>query len=122
MKIAICDDSPDDLQLLLGYCKRYDSSLSIHTFSSGQALIDSFSSEFYNLVFLDIEMDPPNGYDTALHLRTMARKPEIIFTTKNLNYSIRGYGIALRYLPKPISYEMFIRALHQALQIITPLK
>lgn len=120
MKIAICDDNFDDLQLLLGYCKRYDSSLSIHTFPSGQALIDAFSSDFYHLIFLDIEMDPPNGYETALCLRTMARKPEIIFTTKNLNYSIRGYGIALRYLPKPISYELFISALHQALQLITP--
>ena len=120
MKIAICDDSFADLQLLVGYCEQYDPSLSVYTFSSGQALIDAFSSEFYALVFLDIEMAPPNGYETALHLRTMARKPEIIFTTKNLNYSIRGYGIALRYLPKPIGYEMFIRALHQALQVITP--
>lgn len=122
MKIAICDDSPDDLHLMLGYCKQYDPSLSVHTFPSGTALMAAFSSAFYDLVFLDIEMEPPNGYDTAVKLRAMERKPEIIFTTKNLNYSIRGYGIALQYLPKPISYDMFVRALHQALSIIVPPK
>lgn len=122
MKIALCDDSPGDLQLMLEYCKQYAPSLPVYTFSSGKALMAAFSSAFYDLVFLDIEMEPPNGYDTALKLRTMARKPEIVFTTKNLNYSIRGYGVALRYLPKPISYDLFVRTLHQALQILVPPK
>lgn len=122
MKIAICDDNPADLALIQQFCKQYDSNLSVHAFLSGTALLNAFASTFYDLVFLDIEMEPPNGYDTALELRAMERKPEIIFTTQNLNYSIRGYGIALRYLPKPISYEMFSLALHQALKIILPPK
>jgi len=120
MKIAICDDNPTDLNMMDDYCKRYDPSLHVNSFTSSKELLEAFLSNHYDLVFLDIEMDPPNGYDTALELRSKARKPEIIFTTKNLNYSIRGYGVALRYLPKPISYDIFAQALHQALLVISP--
>ncbi len=122
MKIAICDDNPDDLRQMATYCMQYDQDLAVYSFSSGKELLNAFLSTFYDLVFLDIEMDPPNGYDTALVLREKERKPEIIFTTQNLNYSIRGYGIAFRYLPKPISYKIFIGALQQALEIIVPPK
>ncbi len=122
MKIAICDDNPEDLHLMLEYCKQYDSSLSVYTFPSGKALIHAFSSTFYDIIFLDIEMEPPNGYKTALALRAMERKPILIFTTQNLNYSIRRYGIGLQYLPKPISYEIFVHSLHQALQLTIPPK
>lgn len=120
MNIAICDDNPDDLHQMETYCKQYDPNLSVQCFSSGKALLNAFLSTFYDLVFLDIEMEPPNGYETALILRAKERKPEIIFTTQNLNYSIRGYGIALRYLPKPIPYKIFVGALQQALEIIVP--
>ena len=122
MKIAICDDNPEDLRQMADYCKQYDQDLSVHSFSSGKELLNAFLSTFYDLVFLDIEMEPPNGYETALILRAKERKPEIIFTTQNLNYSIRGYGIALRYLPKPIPYKIFVGALQQALEIIVPPK
>ena len=122
MKIAICDDNPEDLFQMMDYCKQYDQALSIDSFSSGKELLDAFASTFYDLVFLDIEMEPPNGYETALILRSRDRKPEIVFTTQNLNYSIRGYGIALRYLPKPISRKIFLNALHQAFEIIAPPK
>jgi DNA-binding LytR/AlgR family response regulator len=122
MQIAICDDDAEDLAQMASYCRQYDPGLTIHTFSSGQELTRAFLSTFYDLVFLDIEMDPPNGYEIALELRSRDPKPEIIFVTQTLNYSVRGYGIALRYLPKPISYAMFASALYQALQVISPPK
>lgn len=122
MKIALCDDNPKELHLMQGYCKQYDASLPVHTFSSGQALIHAFSASFYDIIFLDIEMDSPNGYETALSLRGMERQPAIIFTTQALSDAVRRYGAALQYLAKPIQYEPFAHALHRALQRMAPPK
>lgn len=122
MKIAICDDDQQDMNLLLKYCEAYGQNLTASGFASGSALLAAFDVEFYDLIFMDIEMEHPNGYETAVILRQRDRRPEIIFTTKTLNYAVRGYGIALRYLPKPISYKMFADSLQIALQNIVPEK
>ncbi len=122
MKIAICDDEAEDLKLLEGYCADYDAGLPVSLFSSGEALIEAFREDFYDLVFLDIELGKLSGLDTGTILRGMPDKPIIIFTTHSLNYAVRGYGIAMRYLPKPISYDTFSAVMREALGYITPSK
>lgn len=122
MKIALCDDDLPDLNLLVTYCRQYDASLPIVTFSSAREMLKAYIQDPFDIVFLDIEMAHPNGYEAAVELSNQPSPPIIIFTTKSLNYAIRGYGIALRYLPKPISYQMFISALQIALEQKTPAK
>ncbi len=65
---------------------------------------------------MDIEMEAPNGFEAAVRLRAERDGPVIIFTTKTLDYAVRGYGLALRYLPKPIEYAGFAGALSLALR------
>ncbi len=119
MKIAICDDEAVDLNLIHRYCGEYDSSLPVSLFSSGEELIEAFKQDFYDLVFLDIELGKLSGLETGTILRGMPEKPIIIFTTHSLNYAVRGYGIAMRYLPKPISYETFSSVIREALSLLT---
>lgn len=122
MLIAICDDSPDDLALLRGYCRQYDPGLAVRTYSSARELLASFPSEKPDIVFMDIEMEPPNGFEAAQRLRAERDGPVIVFTTQTLNYAVRGYGLALRYLPKPIDYDTFSQVLELALRERTPRK
>lgn len=122
MKIAICDDEPADLKLIQSYCSQYDSELSTAAFSSGEALLDAYKSSFYDLVFLDIEMGQMNGLEVGARLINMPHKPVIVFTTQSLNYAVRGYGIAMRYLPKPIAYDTFSAVMGLALEQILPKK
>jgi DNA-binding LytR/AlgR family response regulator len=42
------------------------------------------------------------------------RKPVIVFVTHSPAYAPRGYGIAIRYLCKPISFEKFRSTLYVA--------
>lgn len=114
MRIAICDDDKCDLELLRSYCAKYDDSLDVSVFASGSAMLDSFKSSFYDLVFLDIEMPDPDGLTVGMKLIELKQKPIIIFTTQSLAYAVRGYGIATRYLPKPIDYDTFLSVMRLA--------
>ena len=123
MKIAICDDETPDLELISKYLNQFDPSLSVAKFSLASHLLTAFKREFYDLVFLDIEMEEtPNGYDAAVRLMKSNRKPLIVFTTKSADYTIRGYGVAFRYLLKPIQYEAFAEVIRLAQETIAPQK
>lgn len=122
MKIAICDDEAADLRLIQSYCAQYDPQIPTAAFYSGEALLEAYKNDFYDLVFLDIEMGQMNGLEVGARLINMPQKPVIVFTTQSLNYAVRGYGIAMRYLPKPITYDMFSDVMELALERILPEK
>lgn len=122
MKIALCDDDERDLALLTGYCRRYDADILCGTFLRAADLLDAFDREFYDLVFLDIEMPQPNGWEAGKLLAAREPAPLIVFTTQTLGYAVRGYGVALRYLPKPIDYGTFAAVMRLAADKILPEK
>lgn len=122
MKIAICDDEAADLMNIQSYCSQYDPEIPTAAFQSGEALLEAYKNDFYDLVFLDIEMGQMNGLEVGARLINMPQKPVIVFTTQSLNYAVRGYGIAMRYLPKPITYDMFSDVMELALERILPEK
>lgn len=122
MKIAICDDERADVELLKRYCKQFDTEMPISSFYSGEDLIDAYSADHFDIIYLDIEMGKLNGLEVGKQLIQIQPRPVIVFTTQSLNYAVRGYGIALRYLPKPISYETFSHVMHLALERILPYK
>ena len=83
-------------------------------------MLDAVENDFFDLIFLDIEMGRLNGLDVGKQLTKQQPRPLIIFTTQSLNYAVRGYGIALRYLPKPITYDTFCHVMRLALERILP--
>ena len=120
MRIAICDDEPRELELLHSFLLRYDTTLPYTLFSSAQDLLDASSSTFFDIIFMDIEMRSPNGYDAAVSLMQNEARPLIIFVTKSSSYTILGYGVAFRYLKKPISYDAFSAVLKLTLEEVVP--
>ena len=122
MKIAICDDELIDVRRIQTYCRQYDPNIPTAAFFSGEALLDAYKQDFYDLVFLDIEMGQLNGLEVGTQLISMSHKPVIVFTTHSMNYAIRGYGIALRYLLKPLTYDTFSHIMGLALEQILPQK
>lgn len=109
MHIAICDDDPQDLQQLFALMRQYDDAMQIATFSAAQALYESQAR--YDAVILDIEMEAPNGFEIALRMAKQEIHPIIVFVTNSAAYAVRGYGLALRYLLKPLSFEAVTEAL-----------
>lgn len=82
MNIAICDDEQQDIDILYNYCKSCKLPYNISTFLSASALLEAFKSQFYDLIFLDIEMDKPNGFEIGSILAGYSPRPIIVFYDK----------------------------------------
>lgn len=117
LRIAICDDETSDLMQILELLKIYDpdGQLLASTFLHAADLMDAAQKLSFDIVLLDIEMEPPNGFDIAKKLAALPEPPIIIFATKSNAYAMKGYGIAIRYLQKPISTGDFREAMDVAI-------
>lgn len=122
MKVAICDDNFMDLRCLQDILWTYNASLMVTAYNSASELLRAFDSIFYDIVFMDIEMEKPNGYEAAEILMQRKEKPLIIFVTNSGEYTIRGYGVAFRYMPKPVSLDAVSMVMDLALEQIMPQK
>nr|WP_243411647.1 LytTR family DNA-binding domain-containing protein [Pseudoflavonifractor capillosus] len=113
--IAICDDEKTDVDVLVHALKEYGvPGMKLSTFLDSKSLLECAQKNQYDLVILDIQMPPPDGYEAAVRLREMNPKTLIIFFTNSMDYSLAGYGVAFRYLSKPIEKKTLFHALDAA--------
>lgn len=83
MKIAICDDDRMDLHYIRTLILEYDSTLDTTLFHTAKDLLAAFQTAFFDIVFMDIEMEHPNGYEAAEILMQQEDKPLIIGIVDN---------------------------------------
>lgn len=117
LRIAICDDDALDLAETISMMQQYDSTNQAHISSFDRAvdLLECAVSSEFDIILLDIEMEHPNGYEIAKEIGKCADPPVIIFITKSSAYTLRGYGIALRYIQKPLDKDIFFEAMDAAI-------
>lgn len=117
MRVAICDDVEKDLLELKGLICSFDFAdvLEVYTFSTAAELYSAAERTYFDVAILDIEMKPPNGYDIAKKLIGLEQAPIILFVTNSMAYTLRGYGVAFRYLTKPIDRDHLESSLLAAL-------
>lgn len=120
MRIAICDDEKQDLDILQTVLEEYDykKQFQIFCFSSAADLLVEAKKIQYDIAILDIEMCSPNGYEAALQLLEQFAPPLIIFVTNSMAYTIKGYGVAFRYIPKPLNLEKISPVMDAAIRDI----
>lgn len=116
MNIAICDDLTRDRELLTEmvhrYCESKGYSATLHTFSSGEALLAQYKAGQYQIIMLDIYMHELSGIEAARKIRAVDEDCVIIFTTTSVDHALDGYSVkAIRYLVKPVVYEAVEEAL-----------
>ncbi len=116
MRIALCDDEVTELKKLEQLCEQYDTmkKFEIVSFSTAAELWEKTKKRKFDIILLDIEMEKPTGFEIAQQLVKNENPPIIIFATKSQTYCVRGYGIAFRYLVKPIQWENFRDAMDAA--------
>jgi CheY-like chemotaxis protein len=87
--IIFADDDADDLELITGYFKQYEPSVSVLEFRNGKEVI-GFLEEFAlsrglpQLLVLDMNMPKMNGKDTVLAIRrhpALKSLPVLIYST-----------------------------------------
>ena len=84
IKFAICDDEPFMVQEISNHLSQYlseraISSYHVNSFSNGRFLLDSDYD--FDMIFLDIQMEQPNGMETAKILRQRKNHSLVVFVT-----------------------------------------
>ena len=123
MRIAVADDTKEDIQMLQAALQRFGAEhqidMDISLFDSARQLLDSYGQTAPELVILDIDMPGINGMEAAHKIRAFDEKVALLFVTNMKHYALEGYSVeALDYLIKPVSYEDFALRLQKARRYI----
>lgn len=122
MKIAVCDDSIEDLlkieNLLLQYKTLYPGRyFELETFSEPSVLYRKIPQEPpADIYILDMLMPKRTGIDIGNQIRKTGNESIIIYITSSDDYALDAYGVhAARYLLKPIDENKLFEALDYSL-------
>jgi len=125
-KIAVCDDNPADADYVADIIRRWAQAravlMEIERFPSAEAFWFQYEeNRCYDILFLDIEMEPEgmNGIELAAKLRKNDSSIQLVFVTGYMEYIADGYDVeALHYLLKPVTGERLGQVLDRALERI----
>ncbi len=117
LKIAICEDSSDDTNLLIGAIERSDIPANWDCFVSGEELLSNFIPGKYDLIFFDIYMEGLLGVEAAAKIRDIDTTVIFVFTTTSIGHTLESYRLkAPLYLEKPVKDEDVAEALAMAVE------
>lgn len=120
MKIAICDDEnivcSQIEEIILKYAKVTHRNISISIFSDGNRLCDILEKgEFYDLIFLDIEMSEIDGITAGEIIRNIFdnQVTHIIYISWKEHYCMQLFKLRpTDFLLKPISEDEIIKEIN----------
>ena len=116
IKCIIIDDEQLARTLLEGYIEKLPHLVLIGSCKSSMEALGVLHKEEVDLMLLDIQMPDLTGIE---FLKTLNRKPKVIFTTAYKEYAIEGYELdVVDYLLKPISFERFVLGVNKAIKSI----
>ncbi|MCI9121698.1 MAG: response regulator transcription factor [Oscillibacter sp.] len=122
IKFAICDDEPQMVQELAshlaGYMKEKKiTAYSAGSFQNGRALLEAAGG--FDVIFLDIQMEQPDGMETARLLRQRGERSLLIFVTVLRECVFDAFQVeACDYLLKPLDSARFKQTLDRVLKIL----
>lgn len=97
IKIAICDDESNALDIIGGSVKKVFSSHQINVspdyYSGAEELLKAMQGVVYDLVFLDINMPGTDGITLGKRISAMKYKPQIIFISSNSNRVFETFAV-----------------------------
>ena len=120
MRIAVCDDEKDQVQINVQLIQKWADAakilVTVDPYSSAEGLSFCLSDvRPYDLAILDIKMRNMSGMDLAKLIRRNDKNIQFIFITGLEEHTIEGYDVsALKYIIKPFKPEKLFEALNQA--------
>ena len=106
------DDEPLALQQISSYIDKTPFLEKTGLCQSAFDAMEIIEQQEVDLLFVDINMPDLNGMD---FVKSLTKKPQIIFTTAYSEYAIEGFQVdAIDYLLKPISYNSFLKAVNKS--------
>lgn len=107
------DDEPLALDIIRNYIARIPELRLLQTFEDAMSAGEYLRSQDVAILFADIDMPGFSGIELV---RSLNRKPLIIFTTAHKGFAHEGFELeAIDYLLKPISFDRFEKAVRKAI-------
>lgn len=112
LKIAIIEDTKEDLDSLSNYLKAYfkktNAAYSLDTFVEPNSFLNNYKNIAPDIIFFDIELPGTSGIKAAKLIREIDESVVIVFTTRMAQYALNAYEVnALDYMLKPIRPQAF---------------
>lgn len=118
MRIAIIDDILECRNEIQSCLRRFfsehysDEPLFTEEFLNGEDFISAFTTDKYDLIFIDQYMAGLSGIDTAKLIRQSDELAALVFITTSRDHAVESYQVKARgYLLKPFAYEDFEQTL-----------
>ena len=114
IKCVAIDDEPLALLVIEKLVQKFPVLSLATTFDDAISGAEFLRAHPVDLLFIDINMPDITGIELV---RSLDKKPMIIFTTAHRNFAIESYELdALYYLLKPIQHERFDKAVNKAIE------
>jgi CheY-like chemotaxis protein len=117
VRVLIVDDSSEMAGLLTAWLE--DEGCAVVTAGSGREALDAAAVYYPEVVFLDLILPGPDGFQVCNALRRQHLPPEVILMTgySNPEYARRGAELGVvALLQKPLTREAVVAALTTALE------
>ena len=102
LKIAVCEDSPEDQEILSAILKSCPIANVPAFFSSGEQLLKVYAPLTYDLVLSDIYMGGISGVELVKQIRETDPEIPIGFITSSRDFALESYRLdVLKYIEKP---------------------
>lgn len=112
MRVALVDDTPEELQILSDILDKELPQAEVSMFSSGERFLKDWEHNTYDLILLDIYMEELLGVDVARKVRETDFDVRIVFCTTSNEFASESYEVGANYyLQKPVSASSFQRML-----------
>jgi len=123
MRVAICDDEPKDRTTIRNFVDTHSAEHKIFEFDSAKPLIKHIDNNenCFDILFLDIQMPEPSGWDLAKQLKLKKNKIYIAMITINENYVQECFDRVDWFAVKPVTENKIHKILKNAYEKLFPL-
>ncbi|MCL2254835.1 MAG: LytTR family DNA-binding domain-containing protein [Lachnospiraceae bacterium] len=124
IKIAVCEDCPMQMDVILELLKDYQNErpgmeMEISSFFSCEDLLENLKAgNVYELLLLDIIMPGLDGVGLAKEIRKKDHESTFIFITSSKDYAIEAFNVyAAHYIVKPLKKNNFFNELDRIISL-----
>jgi len=120
LRIAVCDDMPDELQNIVSLTDQYITAKNLDAemtkFSHPDELLTAIEAESFHIYILDIVMPMVSGLELGKEIRRLDREAQIIYATTEPQFALQAYAASpINYLIKPIDKQQLFDTLTLAI-------
>ncbi|MEA4933379.1 MAG: LytTR family DNA-binding domain-containing protein [Lawsonibacter sp.] len=120
LRIAVCDDMPDELQNIVLLTDQYIAAKNLDTemtkFSHPDELLTAIEAESFHIYILDIVMPMVSGLELGQEIRRLDREAQIIYASTEPQFALQAYAASpINYLIKPIEKQQLFDTLTLAI-------